>query len=154
MDKKLATLSLSSTTEAGRNSPSVDTESEKANRRLQVPDRLKFQVDGVEGTVVGEVKLAPSPSPSPPVEDKFDALVRWLAENGTKFPDLYLKKYAPAVRGVHAHRDIGPYKPILQVPLSCLITDKMGRNCEFGSRVFANSPALAYLTLLPACCSC
>ena len=91
MDKKLATLSLSSTTEAGRNSPSVDTESEKANRRLQVPDRLKFQVDGVEGTVVGEVKLAPSPSPSPPVEDKFDVLVRWLAENGTKFPDLYLK---------------------------------------------------------------
>ena len=130
---KLATLNIT------QKDIAIDDEAERVTKRLCVPDRLKFEVGGVEGSVVGEVKVAAPVSK----EDKFDVIVNWLLANGTKFPDLYLKKYAPTVRGVHAHRDIGPYKPILQVPLRCLITDMMGRQSEWGKRLFAACPKLS-----------
>ena len=34
-------------------------------------------------------------------EDKFDALNKWLIDNGAHFPLLYMKRYSENYRGVH-----------------------------------------------------
>ena len=34
--------------------------------------------------------------------DRYDVFLKWVKENGAKFPGQYLKKYSEDVRGVHA----------------------------------------------------
>eukprot|EP00924_Labyrinthula_sp_SR-Ha-C_P009023 maker-scaffold_2-snap-gene-10.0-mRNA-1 protein AED:0.00 eAED:0.00 QI:192/1/1/1/1/1/2/98/596 len=69
--------------------------------------------------------------------DKFREFEIWLLRNGAEFSGLYLESYAPEVRGVHCVRDIEPYQTILSIPLKCLITDYMGRNCtKLGRELF------------------
>lgn len=72
-------------------------------------------------------------------KDHFVLFENWLIDNGAKFPDIYLKNYSSDVRGVHAQNHINCYSTILFVPLTCLITDKMGRECELGKKIFNNS---------------
>ena len=52
--------------------------------------------------------------------------VKWLKDNGSKFPDLYFKCYSENVRGVHADKTIPPYTEIMAISLKCLITDETG----------------------------
>jgi hypothetical protein len=40
-------------------------------------------------------------------EDKFEALERWLKENGAVFPLLYMKRYSENYRGVHIRTTTG-----------------------------------------------
>lgn len=112
---------------------STDEISTKEDERsLKVPDRLKFEIPGVEKKEEDEE-----------VTDRFRDFENWLLKNGAEFSDLYLKRYTGDVRGVHAKRDIGSYKCVLSIPAACLITDHMGRTeTELGRTLFeGNSSA-------------
>ncbi|GBG29720.1 Histone-lysine N-methyltransferase setd3 [Hondaea fermentalgiana] len=110
---------------------------------LQVPDRLKFEVDeDVEAT--SEKKGDEDDS-----NTIFKEFEEWLLTNGAKFPDLYLKRYGDSeVRGVHATRPIAPYNCIIQIPLKCLITDEMGRETEMGRKLFSQNYSLSTPNLI------
>ncbi len=75
-------------------------------------------------------------------KETFNGFVRWLRENGAKFPDLYFKCYSRDVRGVHTRRRIPPYQQIIAIPLKCIITDQTGRNTPLGRRLEAVSHKL------------
>ena len=75
-------------------------------------------------------------------KETFNEFVRWLRENGAKFPDLYFKCYSRDVRGVHTRRRIPPYQQIIAIPLKCIITDQTGRNTPLGRRLEAVSHKL------------
>jgi histone-lysine N-methyltransferase SETD3 len=65
----------------------------------------------------------------------FDAFVKWLLDNGAKFPGLYFKCYGNDQRGVHCKEDIPPNKRIMYVPLRCLITDQVARRTPTGQKL-------------------
>ena len=158
ISSKLAVIDVSggevSSSSSSRKGPLVELElpreknlSDAAGLGLSVPDRLKFELPTTSGSnspaVVGEVKVSPdagvvTATTAASNDDKFDIFVDWLLENGAEFPSLYLRKYTESVRGVHASKDILPYKPVLAVPHNCLITDKMGRVTELGRKVFGS----------------
>mmetsp|Transcript_13366 Transcript_13366/g.25767 ORF Transcript_13366/g.25767 Transcript_13366/m.25767 type:complete len:584 (-) Transcript_13366:789-2540(-) len=110
---------------------------------LQVPDRLKFEMDDeVEAT--SEKKGDEDDS-----NTIFKEFEEWLLTNGAKFPDLYLKRYGDSdVRGVHARRPIAPYNCIIQIPLKCLITDEMGRETKMGRKLFSQNYSLSTPNLI------
>ena len=65
-------------------------------------------------------------------------LLQWLLTNGAQFPDLFLREYAPEVRGVHAQRALVPNTCILRIPLECLITVEMGKRTDIGKKLIEN----------------
>lgn len=88
----------------------------------------------------------------PPVGDKFDVFVKWLAGSGADFSALYLKKYTEQVRGVHAQRTVQANETIVSIPLKCLITDEMGRReTDIGRKVF--SPGMRVNLSTPNLCA-
>ena len=49
-------------------------------------------------------------------EDKFEALERWLKDNGASFPHLYMKRYSENYRGVHVRTTLGVRAPSIAPP--------------------------------------
>jgi protein-histidine N-methyltransferase len=69
--------------------------------------------------------------------DRYDVFLKWVKENGAKFPGQYLKKYSEDVRGVHASVTVPAESQIATVPLKLLIHEGMGQLTDVGSRVRA-----------------
>jgi histone-lysine N-methyltransferase SETD3 len=72
-------------------------------------------------------------------DDKFTVFNQWLIDNGTRFPDLEMRKYSSEVRGVHAKAAIQPEQIILEIPLKCLITVEMGQATHIGRILMTQS---------------
>lgn len=68
-------------------------------------------------------------------EDKFEALERWLKENGAVFPLLYMKRYSENYRGVHIRTTTGKDQELMSIPQRCLITVEMGEACPIGAKM-------------------
>ena len=66
-------------------------------------------------------------------KDRFDALFKWMKEEGADFTKLKLRYYAPDYRGVHAARDIKKGEIIVYVPLKEIITLEMAMACPIGA---------------------
>jgi protein-histidine N-methyltransferase len=68
-------------------------------------------------------------------EDKFDTFVKWIQDNGGRFPKLYLKKYDEANRGVHASEVIEDDELVMEIPYACVFTVEMGKATPTGQIV-------------------
>lgn len=69
---------------------------------------------------------------------KYDAFVKWLLDNGARFPGLELREYEAEVRGVHAKEELEGDQVVVEIPLKCLITVEMGKGTEIGKAVVAS----------------
>ncbi len=61
-------------------------------------------------------------------------------ENGARFPKLYLKEYGDDIRGCHTREEIRAEEVLIYIPLKCLITVEMGKECPvspFHSTLFS-----------------
>jgi histone-lysine N-methyltransferase SETD3 len=71
--------------------------------------------------------------------DKYDVFLKWLVDNGTKFPKLELVDYGDEVRGCHAKNNVNAEEILVEVPLSCLITVEMGKETPIGKAIMASN---------------
>ena len=99
-------------------------------------DRRKFYHPAVDTELVGEEEET---TEKEQVEDKFTLFVKWMKENGAKFPDQHLVKYTEECRGVHAKTNIPRNSEIAYIPLKLLIHEGHGQNTKIGGKVW-NSP--------------
>ena len=123
----------------------VDDDDLRKSRRSQTKKYREVKGEGVASDILKFDH--PIASTKGEMEDEsqketFNGFVRWLRENGAKFPDLYFKCYSRDVRGVHTRRRIPPYQQIIAIPLKCIITDQTGRNTPLGRRLEAVSHKL------------
>jgi histone-lysine N-methyltransferase SETD3 len=70
-----------------------------------------------------------------PDDDRFDRLLRWLKDGGSKFPNLVLKYYTVDYRGVHARKRLENNECILEVPLPLIMTTDVAMASEIGQRI-------------------
>jgi hypothetical protein len=54
--------------------------------------------------------------PDHPERLRFEKMLKWLSDGGSKFDKLKIRYYGPEYRGVHAARDIKKGETILLVP--------------------------------------
>ena len=94
-----------------------------------VSDRKKFYHTSVEETApsVWEKQAGP-----------FEVFEEWLVSRGAKFPSLESRAYTNNVRGVHASCAIHSDTIIMEIPLTCIITDKSGMQTETGRLIQAH----------------
>lgn len=92
-------------------------------------DRSKFYHASVEET---------APRVWEDQSEPFQVFEQWLGDRGAKFPFLESRAYTNNVRGVHASCAIPADEIIMQIPLSCIITDKTGMATETGRLIQAH----------------
>lgn len=126
------------------------------NSRLSSPDRSKFaaktkinsQVSIGEEFDKGQVSQTKQPIANLD-EDLYLGFIKWLKDNGAKFPDLYLKTYSDDIRGVHCKKFVDAYQTIVSIPQHCLITDYMGQTeTLIGRKLFASDYSLSTPNLI------
>ena len=85
-------------------------------------------------------------------EDKFEALERWLTENGAVFPLLYMKRYSENYRGVHIRTttgvrglDTGQVHPVAGTLLSPFPPRALWRCAHVCSCLFAPPPCSSHM---------
>jgi histone-lysine N-methyltransferase SETD3 len=71
-----------------------------------------------------------------PEKQRFQRLLDWLAQGGSKFDKLKIRFYSPDYRGVHAARDIKKGEIILYVPKEQIITLEMAIGSPIGKKMF------------------
>jgi histone-lysine N-methyltransferase SETD3 len=76
---------------------------------------------------------------SPNEKNKFDLFIKWLHNNGCKFPKLELIDYGNEVRGCHTMAEIEEDEIVIQISLSCLITVEMGKDTSIGKAILASN---------------
>lgn len=67
---------------------------------------------------------------------RFEKMLKWLSEGGSKFEKLKIRYYGPEYRGVHAARDIKKGETILYVPKEQIITLEMAIASPIGSKMY------------------
>src|SRR3546814_567028 len=72
---------------------------------------------------------------SSPDKDKFSALIEWLLQGGSEFPDLYMKRYSENNRGAHCKTHIPGDKVVMRIPKQYLINVAMGKACPIGRKM-------------------
>lgn len=70
-----------------------------------------------------------------PGQDKYDVLLQWLRDGGSKFSQLELKYYTVDYRGVHAKSRMEKDQIILEVPLPLIMTSDLAKTCAIGLRI-------------------
>ena len=72
-------------------------------------------------------------------KNKFDLFIKWLCNNGCKFPKLELIDYGNEVRGCHTMAEIDEDEIVIQISLKCLITVEMGKDTSIGRAILASN---------------
>jgi len=67
---------------------------------------------------------------------RFEALFKWMLDDGASFDKLKMRYYSDNYRGVHASRDIPKGETILYVPLKEIITLEMCMQSPIGIQMF------------------
>lgn len=70
-----------------------------------------------------------------PERKRFDKLLQWLSDGGSKFDKLKIRYYSKDYRGVHAARNIKKGDIVLFVPLSQIITLEMAFESPIGRKM-------------------
>ena len=70
-----------------------------------------------------------------PERQRFERLLKWLADGGSKFDKLKIRFYTEDYRGVHAARDIKKGETILYVPKKQIITLEMAFASPLGKKM-------------------
>jgi len=73
-----------------------------------------------------------------PMADKYQTLLKWLADGKAKFKDLELKYYTVDYRGVHAKNRMEKDQIILEVPLNLIMTSDKARESNIGQRIHSS----------------
>ena len=75
-----------------------------------------------------------------PVDDpervRFEKMLKWLKDGGSKYDKLKIRYYGPDYRGVHASRNIKKGETILYVPLHQIITLEMAIQSPIGKKMY------------------
>jgi hypothetical protein len=71
-----------------------------------------------------------------PERARFEKLLKWLHEGGSKFDKLKIRYYTEDYRGVHAARDIKKGEIILYVPRHQIITLEMAISSPVGKKMY------------------
>lgn len=111
-DGEGGTCTLPSDTKAGKHGAAAQGE---ADRLVDLPE------DALEGDESAE-------------GDVFQQLESWLSE-GSSFPFLYMRRYGPGARGVHARVDTAAETELLAIGHEYLITVEMGRASPIGRKI-------------------
>jgi histone-lysine N-methyltransferase SETD3 len=99
---------------------------------------LKEAVEKMSQTLE-ELKMTASEmnsQPNPEV-DKFELMVQWLQEGGSKFPKLYMRYYSEDYRGVHVLTKVAPGQIVLYVPDSRIMTSEVAKESDVGRKILA-----------------
>lgn len=72
-------------------------------------------------------------------KNKFDVFIKWLHNNGCKFPKLDLIDYGNEVRGCHTMAEIEEDEIVIQIALRCLITVEMGKDTSIGRAILLSN---------------
>ena len=67
---------------------------------------------------------------------RFDKMLKWLKDGGSKYDKLKIRYYTADYRGVHAARDIRKGETILYVPKEQIITLEMAMSSPVGAKMF------------------
>jgi histone-lysine N-methyltransferase SETD3 len=70
-----------------------------------------------------------------PERKRFDKLLKWLLDGGSKFEKLKIRYYSRDYRGVHAARNVKKGDILLFVPLSQIITLEMAFESPIGRKM-------------------
>ncbi|OMJ77692.1 hypothetical protein SteCoe_22638 [Stentor coeruleus] len=86
-----------------------------------------------------------------PERQKFNDLIRWLADGGAIFPKIHIEFYSQDSRGVHCIRAIRKKECILYIPLTHIITLEVAQSSPIAQKMLANnlnllSPKHCYLS--------
>ncbi|GAB5363763.1 hypothetical protein AAMO2058_000911000 [Amorphochlora amoebiformis] len=68
-------------------------------------------------------------------KDPFYNMVRWLKEGGSKFPNLFMRRYRTNHRGVHALRDLDYEEEILYIPLKFIMSSLMAKSSSICKQI-------------------
>ena len=69
-----------------------------------------------------------------PEHDRFRTMLKWLVQNGAKFPKLYLQYYSEDYRGVHCSTRIPCDEVVLEVPHELIMTSEVAKASDIGTR--------------------
>ena len=72
-----------------------------------------------------------------PEKVRFNNMLKWLHDGGSKYDKLKIRFYTEDYRGVHAARDIRKGETILLVPKQQIIMLEMGMESPIGAKMFA-----------------
>lgn len=102
-----------------------------ADDKLIKPTMQKLQ-ELVDELKMSQAQLAQGSNPD---QDRFDNMVRWMRDGGSKFPMLYLQYYSEDYRGVHCLTKIPSNQMILYVPLSHIMTSEVAKESNIGRKI-------------------
>jgi len=115
---------------------SKEDKSDQFRGQLFTDNKTKVQVKNVSAASVikAQERLSAEDVVNPDM-DKFDALLNWLREGGSKFPNLVMKYYTVDYRGVHARKRLEKDELILEVPLPLIMTTEVAKESEIGQKI-------------------
>jgi len=102
-----------------------DKKSKQVVKNVLASDVRKAQEHGHQQTLI-------------PGNDKYEILLKWLKDGGSKFPHLELKYYTVDYRGVHARKRLNANQLILQVPLPLIMTSDVAKASDIGQKIRAS----------------
>jgi len=84
-------------------------------------------------------------------KELFSNFIKWLCDNGAKFPNLNITHYNENFRGIITNKNIHAGKVILNVPHSCIITTIKAKKSQVGIELensgFTNHSSHTWLAL-------
>ena len=93
---------------------------------------MQTEIDFLENEIKEDSVL----SKDNPEVMRFDKMMKWLSDGGSKFDKLKIRYYGQDYRGVHAARDIKQGETILYIPKEQIITLEMAFASPVGSKMY------------------